>query len=266
MSMSLSGRALAGTAAALLAAVGIGLGLHSVTSDLQGHPGSVRAAGAADADSADTSPNFIERRDPQDPLAVGEVDAPVVLVVFGDYQCGHCASWSTHTMRDLQEHVDDGTLRIEWRDLNIFGEPSVRAALAGWAAGKQGAFLEYHHALFPDGQPRSPEQLTEHALVTLAGELGLDTEQFAADMHSPEAKDAIAQNQQLGYSLGASSTPAFMLDRRPMLGDQPAEVFERGIEQALAERESGAREDSSDRTGEDAPREGTTSDPTGRTI
>ena len=82
-------------------------------------------------------------------------------------------------------------------------------------------------------------------------------------MDSAEAEHAIAQNQQLGYALGASSTPAFMLDRKPMLGDQPVEVFERGIEQALADRES---EDASDDSGEDAPREGTTSDPTGRTI
>lgn len=260
MSTSMSGRALAGAAAALLAAVGIGLGLHSVTSDLQGNPGSVRAAGAS---SAETSPNFIERRDPNDPLAVGDAQAPVVLVAFGDYQCGHCASWSANTMTKLQKHVDDGTLRIEWRDLNIFGEDSARAARAGWAAGKQDRFLDYHHALFPDGETRSPEQLSERALVGLAEELGLDAEQFAADMSSPEAQDAIAANQQLGYSLGASSTPAFMLDRKPMLGDQPVEVFERGIQQALAERESG---DSADGAGEDAPREGTTSDPTGRTI
>ncbi|XNY99985.1 DsbA family protein [Micrococcus luteus] len=263
MSMSLSGRALAGAAAALLASVGVGLGLHSVTSDLQGHPGSVRAAAGTTGSSEDTSPNFIERRDPDDPLAVGAVDAPVVLVAFGDYQCGHCASWSTNTMTELQHLVDEGTLRIEWRDLNIFGEGSARAARAGWAAGRQDAFLDYHHALFPQGKPRPPQQLTDRALVGLAGELGLDTERFARDMASQEAKDAIAQNQQLGYSLGASSTPAFMLDRKPLLGDQPVEVFERGIERALAERES---EDSADDSGEDAPREGTTSDPTGRTI
>lgn len=260
MPVSLSHRALAGAAAAVLAAVGIGLGLHSVTSDLQANPGSVRAAGAS---STQTSPNFIERRDADDPLAVGRADAPVVLVAFGDYQCGHCASWSTDTMTTLQKHVDDGTLRIEWRDLNIFGEDSARAARAAWAAGRQDRFLDYHHALFPDGHPRSPEQLTDEALVDLAEELGLDSERFARDMASQEAKDAIAQNQQLGYALGASSTPAFMLDRKPLLGDQPAEVFERGIEQALAEKDSG---DSADGDGEDAPREGTTSDPTGRTI
>lgn len=260
MSTSMSGRALAGAAAALLAAVGIGLGLHSVTSDLQGNPGSVRAAGTS---SAETSPNFIERRDADDPLAVGRVDAPVVLVAFGDYQCGHCASWSTNTMTKLQKHVDDGTLRIEWRDLNIFGEDSARAARAGWAAGRQDRFLDYHHALFPDGHPRSPEQLTDEALVDLADELGLDAERFAEDMDSADAEDAIAQNQQLGYSLGASSTPAFMLDRQPMLGDQPVEVFERGIQRALAEKWTG---DSADGAGEDAPREGTTSDPTGSTV
>lgn len=262
MSTSMSGRALAGAAAALLAAVGIGLGLHSVTSDLQGNPGSVRAAAGA---TEDTSPNFIERRDPKDPLALGRVDAPVVLVAFGDYQCGHCASWSTDTMTALQKHVEDGTLRIEWRDLNIFGKDSARAARAAWAAGRQDRFLDYHHALFADGHPRSAEQLSEEALVDLADELGLDTERFSADMDSADAKEAIAQNQQLGYALGASSTPAFMLDRKPLLGDQPAEVFERGIQRALAGQES---EDSADGdgAGEDAPREGTTSDPTGSTI
>lgn len=261
MSMSLSGRALAGTAAALLAALGIGIGMHSVTSDLQANPGSVRAAGASASDAA-TSPNFIERRDPRDPLAVGRADAPVVLVAFGDYQCGHCASWSTNTMTELQHLLDDGTLRIEWRDLNIFGEDSARAARAAWAAGRQDAFLEYHHALFPEGHPRRPDQLTERALVRLAGDLGLDRDRFAEDMASPEAQEAIRENQQLGYSLGASSTPAFMLDRKPLLGDQPAEVFERRIEQILAEREA----DSADGAGEDAPQEGTTSDPTGPTI
>lgn len=262
MSMSLSGRALAGIAAVLLAAVGIGAGLHTVTSDLQGSPGSVRAAGAP---SAQASPNFIERRDPDDPLAVGRVDAPVVLVAFGDYQCGHCASWSTNTMTELQHLVDEGTLRIEWRDLNIFGEDSARAARAAWAAGRQGAFLEYHHALFPEGNPRRPDQLTDRALVRLADDLGLDAERFAEDFSSPEAQDAIAANQQLGYSLGASSTPAFMLDRKPLLGDQPAEVFEREIDRILAGRESDSG-DSADGADEQAPREGTTADPTGSTI
>src|SRR5690606_7984605 len=58
-----------------------------------------------------------ETRDPADPLAEGPVDAPVVLVVFTDYQCPYCARWTEDTLPALREHVDRGELRIEWRDV-----------------------------------------------------------------------------------------------------------------------------------------------------
>lgn len=64
----------------------------------------------------------IERRDPNDPLAVGPVDAPVVMVVFSDYQCPYCAKWSNDTLTVLENYVDAGDLRVEWRDVNIFGK------------------------------------------------------------------------------------------------------------------------------------------------
>ncbi|MDN5759410.1 MAG: DsbA family protein, partial [Tomitella sp.] len=64
-----------------------------------------------------------------DPLALGSVDAPVVLVEFADYRCSFCAKFSRDIAPDLiDEYVDSGQLRIEWRDMPIYGEESMLAA------------------------------------------------------------------------------------------------------------------------------------------
>src|SRR5690625_7924137 len=45
----------------------------------------------------------VERRDPDDPLAIGALDAPVGLVMFSDFQCGFCALGSVETLPELAE-------------------------------------------------------------------------------------------------------------------------------------------------------------------
>lgn len=180
-------------------------------------------------------PDFteLETRNENDLFAVGPVDAPVGLIVFSDYQCPYCAQWNEDTLPSMVERAEAGELRIEWHDAAIFGPASERAAAAVYAAASQGAFLEYHNALFEGGEHRPESELTEEALVALAGELGLDTEQFAQDMTSESALSAVEQNKQFAQQLGASSTPTFILGGTPMVGAQPTEVFVDAFEQAL---------------------------------
>jgi len=180
----------------------------------------------------------VERRDPGELLAAGPVDAPVALVVFSDYQCPFCAQWSQDTLPVMLEHAEAGHLRIEWRDLNIYGTESERAAQATYAAALQDSFWEYHHALFPDGQIRSHRQLDDEGLIGLAAELGLDTEQFEADLHHPDTIDQIQRNARSGFESGALSTPSFVLGGEPIVGAQPTEVFTRALGAALARSEA----------------------------
>lgn len=186
---------------------------------------------------ADIDPSAVERRDPDDPLAAGPADAPVVLVVFSDYQCSFCARWSEDTLPALMEHAEAGDLRIEHRDVNIYGEPSERGARASYAAGLQGEFWAYHDALFQDGEKAGESELSEEALTDLAGELGLDVDQFTADLAAPETADAVAVNQQLGLDLGAYSTPSFLFGGEPVVGAQPTQVFLDAYDAALAASE-----------------------------
>ena len=174
-----------------------------------------------------------ESRDPDDLLAEGPVDAPVVLVVFTDFQCPYCARWSDETLPELRQYVERGQLRIEWRDVNIYGEDSERASRAVLAAAMQGKHTEYHDALFEGGQIRSERELGEEALIALAGDLGLDTERFRTDMDSDQVTATVAANAQQGREVGAVSTPSFVIGGTPLVGAQPTAVFTTAVDAAL---------------------------------
>lgn len=197
-------------------------------------------AGAAEggpAAEAQEQPDltFVEARDADDVQAAGPVDAPVALVVYSDYQCPFCAKWTQDTLPTMMQYAKMGDLRIEWRDVNQYGADSERAALAAHAAGLQGRFWEYHDALFPNGEHLPPEQLTEAALIDLARELGLDTDRFAEDLTSEASLVQIERYASEGRELGVSGTPTFVLGGEPIVGAQPASVFEDTLAEQLAE-------------------------------
>ncbi|HJE78779.1 MAG TPA: thioredoxin domain-containing protein, partial [Brevibacterium epidermidis] len=146
------------------------------------------------ADPEQSESGDVASSDESDPMSDGPTDAPVTLVVFSDYQCPFCAAWSQDTLPKMLDYVDDGDLRIEWREVNVFGSASEQAAKAAYAAALQDKHWEFHDALFADGKPRSPDELTPEALTEVAEQIGLDTDQFTTDMNSSETAEAVADN------------------------------------------------------------------------
>lgn len=178
----------------------------------------------------------LSRRQEGDPLALGRIDAPVVMTIFSDYRCPFCAKFSRETEQLLiDEYVDDGRLRLEWRDYPIFGAESTVAANAGRAAAMQGLFWEYNRAIFADSPERAKADLPEDTLIGYAEEVGIpDMAKFRADMISPEVAAAVSRDLEVGSLLGVPSTPAFVVNGYPIMGAQPVAQFRARIDQALA--------------------------------
>ncbi|WP_146339656.1 thioredoxin domain-containing protein [Nesterenkonia sp. NBAIMH1] len=195
------------------------------------------AEGPAAGPEAEEVPDMsdVERRDPDDPLAVGPADAPAAIVMFTDFQCPFCAVWHEETLPVLMDYVEDGDLRIEWRDVNVFGEASERAARAAYAAALQDELLSYHALLFPDGETLPESQLSQDGLTELAREAGLDAAQFDEDMNSPETAEQVAQKEEEGMAIGAFSTPSFIVAGEPIAGAQPTGVFVEAVDRGLDE-------------------------------
>ncbi|WP_082043789.1 DsbA family protein [Mobilicoccus massiliensis] len=205
----------------------------SAAAPTTGEGGTPGATGTSETDRLIAS---VQRREKDDPFALGKVDAPVVLVEFSDWRCPFCALWATTTKPELQRFVDDGTLRIEYRDLPIFGEQSQVAARAGRAAGMQGRFWEFYRVVFDAAPQRGHPDLTPEKLVAFAQQAGVpDMKKFGADMDSPEVTAQLRRDAEDARRLGApGSVPLFLIGNEAVSGAQPTEVFVQAVERQVA--------------------------------
>lgn len=169
-----------------------------------------------------------------DPMAKGAVDAPVVLIEWADFQCGYCQQFANETHPRLESYVDDGQLRIEYRDIALFGEESLMAAAGARAAGVQGLFWEYHtiaYAALGDGAG----PITDDLLIEWAEQAGVpDPDRWETDYRSDEVRQAVAISSLAADEIGISSTPTFVIGTEVIMGAQPFEVFQQVIERQLA--------------------------------
>ncbi|MEV7784262.1 thioredoxin domain-containing protein [Streptomyces sp. NPDC088106] len=199
--------------------------------------------GSAVPPPADDSLLALARRDPSDALAVGRADAPVVMIEYSDFQCPFCRQFAQNTEPELlRSYVDRGVLRIEWRNFPVFGEESEQAALAGWAAGQQGRFWEFHDVAYGEPRERNAGEFSEEKLTGMAREAGItDIGRFQADMASDKARSAVREDQEEGFRLGVTSTPAFLINGRPVLGAQPVATFTEAVETAAKAAKAAGR-------------------------
>jgi protein-disulfide isomerase len=211
------------------------------TQDGQDAPGGAAAGQTAPSVNGDDLPElhaerFAERL-PDDPRALGDVDAPVVMIEWGDFLCGYCARFARETEPELiRRYVDTGILRIEWRDLPLQGDAAWIAAVGGRAAADQGAFWAYHERLYADAPADRQVQLTRDGMRELANDLGLDAERFDATFDDAEVVAHVGTEHEQAQRLGIGGTPAFLIDDQPVMGAQSLETFVRVIESAAATR------------------------------
>lgn len=186
------------------------------------------APAVSTAPAAPAAPGSVHRREEGDAMALGEVDAPVVIAAFSDLGCPYCAQWATETLPQLADYVEDGTVRIEWHDFPVTGPSAVEAAKAGRAAAEQDRFFEFVDALYASG-----EELSAENFLAWAEQAGVpDLTQFEADSAGYDAE--IAEARELGAALEITGTPAFVVGEESLSGAQPVEAFEALIEQQAA--------------------------------
>ncbi|MEJ2259806.1 MAG: thioredoxin domain-containing protein, partial [Nitrosopumilaceae archaeon] len=80
---------------------------------------------------------------------LGDPNAPVTLVEFGDYQCHFCNVHFHNTEHDLLVNfIQTGKVKMIFKDFTIIGPDSVNAAHGAHCANDQGKFWEYHDILY----------------------------------------------------------------------------------------------------------------------
>jgi len=182
-----------------------------------------------------TMDTFLENGSP----ILGDIDAKVTLVEFGDYQCHFCNVYFHSTEHKIiQQYVETGKVKIIFKDYNIIGPDSVNASHGTHCASEQGLFWEYHDILFSNWAGENNGWASSENLLKFAEEIDLDLVQWSECMiESPHSKIIIASNDD-ARSLEITGTPAFFVigpDGKvtKLVGAQPYETFERIFEKAL---------------------------------
>jgi protein-disulfide isomerase len=137
----------------------------------------------------------------------GERDAPLELVMFGDFQCPFCLG-AQSVLRRVRERLGE-RLVFCFRHLPIPERHPLAplAAEASEAAAAQGDFWEYHDALFKV-QPK----LSRETMLEVGADLGLDAERMAVEMDSSAHRERIARDVASAAASGATGTPTFFVN------------------------------------------------------
>ncbi|WP_159624194.1 DsbA family protein [Actinomyces sp. zg296] len=175
------------------------------------------------------------KRDPNDARAKGNANAPVVLTVFSDFACPYCTKFAQETGPKLQDLIDNGTLRIEWRDLAQITPSSPLAAQAGIAAANQGRFWEFHDAVYAAADPTDHPKYTPDSLTAFARSAGVpDIERFKADMTADATVQSVSQAKAHAYQIGVKGTPFLMINDTYISGFAPADTVRAAITEQAA--------------------------------
>jgi len=192
-------------------------------------------------------------------MAMGDEDAPVTIVEFGDYQCPGCAYFGmTIEPQIVSELVETGKARFVFYDFPLvgIGHPhSFLAARAARCALDQDRGWDYHETLYVNQTLWSPTGDPTDDFVTYAAQLGLDEGAFESCLRSDRHAEVVTANMRLGQELGVNGTPTVLVGqgnnmarRIGMAGDPWAEISQE-VERLIAAQ--GAAADSPDEAGED---------------
>ncbi|WP_251153170.1 DsbA family protein [Cellulosimicrobium sp. Marseille-Q4280] len=169
-----------------------------------------------------------DRLVPSDAHVLGDPDAPVTIVEFGDMECPYCRD-AAPVLRDVVAS-SGGRVRLVFRHFPLFElhPHALTAALAVEAAGAAGRFWEMHEALY-----EHQDHLDDAGLAERAGELGLSAESVVGDEVQQHA-DAVRRDYADALALGVQGTPTLFVNGERYRGRVTAEGLEAAITAAVA--------------------------------
>ena len=134
----------------------------------------------------------------------GPFDAPLELVMYGDFQCPFCTA-SQPIVRRVRDRLA-GRLRFGFRHFPLpdMHPDAERAAEAAEAAAAQGAFWPMHDALYANRGRLGLEDV-----VGLARGLQLDHARVRAELEAGAHAARVAEDAESGRASGVDGTPTF---------------------------------------------------------
>lgn len=166
-------------------------------------------------------------------FALGDPDAPVVVVEYADFACSACAEFARDTWPTIRDaYVETGTVRWHLIPFELGFRNSEEGARAGQCSAVLGAFWEMHDLLFRRRGEWEGLRNPEDPLARIAVDAGLDEARFRECYDENPARDRTRAANRAAQDDGIRATPTFFINGFRVQGALPADVFAELIESA----------------------------------
>ena len=167
---------------------------------------------------------------------LGNPNAEITIVEFGDYQCTFCYKFHDETMKKInQEYIKTANVNFIYKDFPLNGEQSILASEASYCAQKQNKFWEYHDTLYNNWGGENTGWITENILQEFARDVGLNLDEFSQCLENSEFRQKVLDNERFAREIGINATPSFLIfndsELYRIIGAQPFDKFEQVFEE-----------------------------------
>lgn len=158
-----------------------------------------------------------------DPM-MGNPEAPITIVEFGDFQCSYCAEMSPVLEKLVKKYPEK--IKLVWKDApNVsLHSQSIGAAQAAHCANEQEKFWEYHEGLFAN-----QNQLNRDLYLQLARGLNLKMNNFEECLINEKYASTVQDNLKEALALQIDGTPYYFIDEKRLSGTASLEELEKLI-------------------------------------
>jgi len=170
---------------------------------------------------------------------LGDSNAPITLVEFGDYQCHYCHVFFDSIEENIiKNYVETGKVKMIFKDYNIIGEDSIKASQGAHCANDQGLFWEYHDILYSNWTGENNGWASSENLAIFAQQIDLNMDEWSECMIKGSHSQIILKSNDDARTLELTGTPAFFVINSEgkvskLFGAQPFEVFKKIFDNQL---------------------------------
>lgn len=171
---------------------------------------------------------------------MGDANAPVQVLEFGDFECPQCGNFATLTEPDVRTRlINTGVVAFRFYDFPLTQHKNTFTAhLAAACADDQGKFWEMHDRIYA-GQdewsdlvnPAMTDPLS--ILRRYAKELGLDVKPWEQCVTTQKYTAKIKGNQAEGFRRKVESTPTLVIGNK-QVNSLTYDQFKQLVDDALA--------------------------------
>lgn len=161
-------------------------------------------------------------------MFVGDKNASVTLMEFGEYENEECAKVNEIVKQLLEEY--EGKMRFQFRHfpLTLIHQRSLKASESAVAAGQEGKFWEMHNVLFSNRR-----NLGTTSLKLYSKEAGIKNKKFLDDLVNGVFGWQVQDDLKEGINRGVKEIPAFFINDVPFTGKPTFANLSAAIEAAM---------------------------------